>query len=174
MLVFSTWKPSMWQGSWNAESLWSSKGSADLWSNRGYHPFQEDPYWMAGEYYCLPLQGHPWVRKLLRPQIAKTRSLRFLRGWLRTFYDYKWTSMTYSLASYLDAAPQMPYSLCAGLQEMCYAINKTLYMAFVDLEDIWLCTQTFYPVGSSQARHSGVQPEGRVQCESGCSPRLLP
>ena len=75
---FSWWsRPSSW---WNvarlivAEILWSWRGSANLWSNRGYHPFQEDPYWMGGEYHCLLLQGqgrHPWGRKLSRPQIAR-------------------------------------------------------------------------------------------------------
>ena len=29
--------------SWNAESLWSWRGSADPWSNPGYHPFWEAP-----------------------------------------------------------------------------------------------------------------------------------
>ena len=40
--------------------------------------------------------------------------------------------MTCSLTSCLDAAPQMPYSLYDSYKF--YAINKTLYMAFVDVE----------------------------------------
>ena len=31
------------------------RGPADLWPNRGYHPFREDLYWMGGEYHRLPL-----------------------------------------------------------------------------------------------------------------------
>ena len=57
-----------------AESLWSWRGSADSWSNGGYHPFWEDPYWMGAEYHLLPLQGQgcrPCAMKLLRPQMAR-------------------------------------------------------------------------------------------------------
>ena len=80
------------------------------------------------------------------------------------------------------------------LREEFYAINKTLYMAFVDLEKFRSCTQTCHLVGSLQALHWGVvgmanrehvwkyqkqnacwmQPEWKVQCENMCSPRLLP
>ena len=78
------------------------------------------------------------------------------------------------------------------LQEKFYAINKTLYMTFVDLEKA-LYTQACHLVGSSQARRwwgvgaahtehvwkrqqqsaCWLQPGWRVQCESGRSPRLL-
>ena len=36
--------------SWNAESLWLWRSSADPWSNRGYHQFRENPCWMGGEW----------------------------------------------------------------------------------------------------------------------------
>ena len=52
----------MWQGcwytpdrSWNLESLLNWRGLADPWSNRGYHPFQEEHYWMGAEYHRLSL-----------------------------------------------------------------------------------------------------------------------
>ena len=81
------------------------------------------------------------------------------------------------------------------LQEKFYAINKTLYMAFVDLEKAFDCVpQACHLVSSLQAQCWGVtgaahtehvrkhqkqsacwlQPAWRVQCESGRSPRLLP
>ena len=47
------------------------------------------------------------------------------------FKTPKWHSN--NLASCLDAAPQTLYSLYASYKNI-YAINKTLYMAFVDLE----------------------------------------
>ena len=70
----------IWQGwyipnhSWKAESLWGWWGTADPCSNRGYHPFLEDPYWMRWEYHRVPLQGQgrrPWARKLSRPQVDR-------------------------------------------------------------------------------------------------------
>ena len=52
----------MWQGcwytpdrSWNLESLSGWRGLAGPCSNRGYHPFQEEPYWMDAEYHRLSL-----------------------------------------------------------------------------------------------------------------------
>ena len=44
--------------------------------------------------------------------------------------------MTGSLASCLDPAPKTPYSfvIVPQLQERYYVVNKTLYMAFVELE----------------------------------------
>ena len=71
------------------------------------------------------------------------------------------------------------------LQEKFYATNKTLYLAFVDLKKgIRSCTQTCHLVAFSQTRHRWVvgaahtehvwlQPERRVQCESGRSSRFL-
>ena len=60
--------------SWNAESLWSWRGSADLWSKWGCHQFWVDPYWIIGEYHRFPLQGQgspPWARKLSESQISR-------------------------------------------------------------------------------------------------------
>ena len=80
------------------------------------------------------------------------------------------------------------------LQEKFNAVSKTLYTAFIDLEkDIRSCTQACHLVGSYQARRWWVagaahtehvrkkqkqsvcwlQPEWRVQCESGHSLRLF-
>ena len=78
---------------------------------------------------------------------------------------------------------------------MTYSLYKTLYMVFVDMENAldgvpryvvwwallrigfeeWLVQliQSMYDDARSRVR-VGLQPEWRVKCESGCSPRLLP
>ena len=84
--------------------------------------------------------------------------------------------------------------IVSQLQEKFHAVNKTMYMAFVDPQKgIWSCTQTCHLVSSSQAQRWGVagaahtehvwkcqkqsmcwlQPEWWVQCESGCTLRFL-
>ena len=125
----------MWQGcyyildhSWNTESLWSWIGSVDPWSNRGYHPFQEDPYWMGGEYHHLPLQRQecrPWEWKLSRPQREGGRELSTTTSahqWhARMFASYKKISMlstrhcTWPLSNWIMHLIVYPHVLCGGL-----------------------------------------------------------
>ena len=132
----------MWQGCWyipdcscNAESLWGWRGSADSWSNREYQPFWEDPYWMGGEHHRLPPQEqgrHPWARKLSRPQIARPGHDDLRKGgWEQQ--QVRIDNMQFGLMPGRSTTDAI--FIVRQLQENFHAINKTLYMAFVNLEN---------------------------------------
>ena len=192
----------IWQGcgyipdhSWNAESLWSWRGSADLLSHRGYHPFWEDPYWMGGEHHHVPPKGqgcHPWMKKLSRPQIARPGHEGSREGgWelSMTTSVHRWHAVwlhvwTQHHRRHIHCMPVTRKVLCCQ-QDTVHGLCGN---------GIWLCTQTCHLVDPSQARrwgaagaaHTGhawkcqkqtrcwLQPEWRIQCESGRSSRLLP
>ena len=133
----------MWQGcwyipdcGWNAESLWSWKGSADPWSKRRYCTFREAPYWMGAEHHRLPLQGQghrPWSRKLSRPQIARPGQ----KGSAEVAENLLSQQMHNDdmLFGFLPGCSTTDaIFIVHQLQEMFHAVNRTLYMAFVNLE----------------------------------------
>ena len=60
------------------------------------------------------------------------------------------------------------------LQETTHAINKTLNTAFVDPGVSSGAAHTEHAWNCKKQSPCWLQPEWRVQCESGCSPRILP
>ena len=116
-------------GSWNAESLWSWRGSADLWFNRGYHPFQADSYWIGGEHHHHGValeRGNYWGLKWL-DQFMKVLE-RVAENFLQVCIDDTQFGFMPGRST-TDAI----FFVCQ-LQEKFHAFNNKLYMAFVDLE----------------------------------------
>ena len=149
---------------------------------------------MGGEYHHVPLQGQghrPWAKNLLRPQIAKPRH----EGSREGGWEHSTTTSTHRRHSvWLHAWTQhhRRHTHCPSVTRKFLCRHSTWPLSI--WKGIWSYTQTFHLVGPLQARGRGVagvahpehvwkcqkqsgcclQPEWRVQCEKGCSSRLLP
>ena len=105
--------------------------------NRGYYPLREDPHWIARKLHRFPLQRQgcrPWVRILLRPQVARPghegyRNLdeNFQRQQVRI------DDMQFGLMRGWSTINTI--CIVRQSQEKLNGVIKTLYMAFVDLEN---------------------------------------
>ena len=105
--------------SWKVESLWSWRGPTDPWSNRVYDAFREDPCWRGWEYHRLLLQGNH--RGLNCYKVLERVSENFLQQ--------------VSLDGFIPGCRTTDAILIVRqLHEKFYAVNKKVYMAFVDLE----------------------------------------
>ena len=142
--------------SWNAKSLWSWRGSADSWSNRGYHPFWEDPCWMGGEYHRLLLQGqerHPWARKLSRPQIARPGHEGSREGGrepsMATRAHVVWHAVW--VHAWTKHHRRQIHCMPVRRKVLCHQLDTVLGLCW-SRKGIRSCTQTCHLVGSSQVR----------------------
>ena len=109
---------------------------------------------MGGEHHHLPLQGQrrwAWVGKLSRSQIARPGHEGSREG------DWECASMTCSLASYLDAAPQKRHIHYRPVTRKVPCHQKDIVHGLCwSGKSVRLFAQTHHPVGSSQARRQGM------------------
>ena len=134
-------------------------------SNRGYNPFREDAYWNKGEYHHLPLQGkglrlerrnHQGPKRLDQAMgVVKRVAKNFLRQQVR-IDDMQFGLMPGRIT--IDVI-----FIVRQLKEKFHATNKTMYIAFVDLEKafyrvprsvIWLALRKIWRSGKAGVAHT--------------------
>ena len=97
---------------------------ADPWSNRRYHPFRDDPYWRR-------VSSFPSTRA--RPQVARPDPKGFREGgWeLPTTTSAHWW---HAVCFHVWTQHLKRHIHCTPVTKKFPDVNKTLYMACVDLE----------------------------------------